>query len=295
MNELVSVVITTYKRPLAILKRAIESVVYQTYESMEIFVVNDNPEDLDLAEKIKELCQSYKNRKVQYIAPLKNSGACAARNLGLRHANGIFIAFLDDDDYWLRTKIENQRNGFDQKDIGVVYTPYYLEYKGKKRLIRSFQRSGNLTELLLYKNSMCIFPLMRTELVKQIGGFDSELQAGQEHDLLLRLSLKTKFKYMDIPTAVYDVSDESISMNMEKKIKGFERFMKKHKTLYQNYPKAYHYQLIHMVNNSNNAGNYYYAFRLWKKGLKYNLWSFQNISEPVKGVVKRIIGRKAFH
>lgn len=294
-ESLVSVVITTYKRPIPVLKRAVESVVKQTYKNIEIIVINDYPEDKLNTGAIREMLSEFSDRKIQYAEPVHNSGACAARNLGLSIAKGEYISFLDDDDYWLERKIEAQMSGFGEKNVGVVYTPYYLQYEGKQEIVMPYVMNGKLTESLLYKNTMCIFPLMKTELVKQIGGFDADLTASQEHDLLLRLSEICDFRFVDEATAVYDVSNESISMNIPKKIKAFEMFQTKHKKLYVQYPDATHYQMIRMVNNMNNAGQYKYAFALWKKAMKIKPWSALNITQPLKGWLKRLIGRKAFH
>ncbi len=294
-EELVSVIITTYKRPISVLKWAIESVICQTYKNIEIIVVNDYPEDRKSANEIKVFLSTYLNRDILYLEPKHNSGACAARNLGLLNAHGNYVSFLDDDDYWLERKIEIQLSGFNNKKVGVVYTPYYLKYNDKQVIVKTDAISGNMTRSLLYKNSMCIFPLMRTELVRQIGGFDEELTASQEHDLLLRLSEICEFGFVNEAVAVYDVSEESISMNIPKKIKAFEMFMKKHKKLYDMYTDAFHYQLIRMVNNMNNAGQYRYAFTIWKKAIKIKPMTFQNIIQPLKGFIKRVTGRKAFH
>jgi len=294
-EDLVSVVITTYKRPIAVLKRAVESVINQTYENIEIIVVNDYPEDKLNTHSIRKMLSGFWGRAIQYAEPEHNSGACAARNLGLSLAKGVYISFLDDDDYWLERKIEVQISGFDKGNVGVVYTPYYLKYKDKQELVKTDAINGKLTKALLYKNTMCIFPLMKTEFVRQVGGFDVELAASQEHDLLLRLSEMCDFKFIDEPIAVYDVSDESISMNIPKKIKAFEMFQLKHKKLYEMYPDAAYYQLIRMVNNMNNAGQYKYAFSLWKRALRIKPFSAQNIAQPLKGFIKRMVGRKAFH
>ena len=294
-EELVSVVITTYKRSISVLQRAIDSVVGQTYAAIEIIVVNDYPEDKETSNNIKGLLLKYSGRTIQYAEPEQNSGACAARNLGLLLAKGSYISFLDDDDYWLERKIEVQMSGFIKKNIGVVYTPYYLKYKGRQEIVKTVAMDGKLTESLLYKNSMCIFPLMRTNLVRQVGGFDVNLTASQEHDLLLRLSQVCEFKFINEPVAVYDVSDESISMNISKKIEAFEMFQSKHKNLYSQYPDAAHYQLIRMVNNMNNAGLFRYAFSIWLEAVRIKPISFQNIMQPIKGLIKRVTGRKAFH
>lgn len=295
MEDLVTVVITTYKRPVSILKRAVDSVIKQTYSNIELIVVNDFPEDKSAAKEIQLMLESYQSKKIQYLEPKKNSGACIVRNIGLQNAKGEFIAFLDDDDFWLENKVEVQVAGFKNNEIGVVYTPFYREYKGKREIMPALGKSGNITEYILSSYTMALFPMVRTSLVREIGGFDIKLQSSQDYDLMLRLSLITKFKYIDIPTAVYHVSEVSISTNIEKKIQGFERFRKKHKELYLRFPKTYHHLLMRMVNNMNNAGYYRYAFRLWKEGIRYHCFSVSNISEPLKGIIKRIIGKQAFH
>lgn len=295
MEILVSVVITTYKRSLEKLQRAVESVVNQSYKNIEIIVVNDYPEDRKKCSDIQQMLKKYNESLIFYTEPLKNSGACAARNLGISYAKGEYISFLDDDDYWLENKIETQLKGFSYDDIGVVYTPYYIDYRAKRKYVHTIAIDGKVTENLLYRNTMCIFPLMRTSLVRKVGGFDNELLSGQEHDLLLRMSLCCIFKFIDTPTAVYNISDESISMNISKKIKGYELFISKHKELYDKYPKAYHYQLLRMVNNMNTAGEYCYAFNLWLEAVKCHPISGQNITQPLKGLIKKVMGRKAFH
>lgn len=298
-NPLVTVVITTYKRPIAVLERAITSVTNQKYKNLEIIVVNDFPEDEKHAKEIMHLIGKIKSNgvvtNIKYLSPSKNSGACFVRNMGLNHAQGEYISFLDDDDYWLPEKIDVQLSGFKTENVGVVYTPYFLYYKSKKELVKTVQLSGNLTESLLFKNTMCIFPLMKTSLVREVNGFDVNLTASQEHDLLLRLSMITDFQFVNTPVAVYDVSAESISMNIEKKIKAFEAFMTKHEYLYNQYPDAKYNQLIKMVNNMNNAGKYGYSLKIWKEAISIRPYSLQNIVQPLKGFTKRLVGIKPFH
>ncbi len=80
---LVSVVITTYKRPLFILQRAIESVLKQTHTNLEIFVVDDQPEDRQRIRQIQETIHAYKDPRLSYIGLKEHGGACKARNVGI--------------------------------------------------------------------------------------------------------------------------------------------------------------------------------------------------------------------
>ena len=111
MNELVSAVIITYKRKPEIVKRALESVLSQTYRPLEIIVVDDSPCDYELRSQVRETVESF-NEEICYIQHEKNCGACVARNTGLKRAHGKYIAFLDDDDEWVSDKIEKQIAAF---------------------------------------------------------------------------------------------------------------------------------------------------------------------------------------
>ena len=95
MNELVTAVITTYKREPEILRRAVESVVNQTWRPLELYVINDCPEDVVLSDRIRSMLmdvqQNYSDLCIQYVPLECNSGACIARNKGLALAKGQFI------------------------------------------------------------------------------------------------------------------------------------------------------------------------------------------------------------
>ena len=83
--ELVSAVISTYRRPVEILRRAVESVLRQTWPAMELIVVNDCPEDRELSESIRQMLNAL-DPKILYLVHEKNQGACAARNTGVSTA-----------------------------------------------------------------------------------------------------------------------------------------------------------------------------------------------------------------
>ena len=97
---LVSVVIPTLDRPKLLL-RAIDSVLRQTYQEIEVIVVVDRP-DPDTVSAV----QSVNDPRVRLIVNPYSSTAAGARNAGADHATGEWIAFLDDDDEWLPNKLE---------------------------------------------------------------------------------------------------------------------------------------------------------------------------------------------
>jgi glycosyltransferase involved in cell wall biosynthesis len=99
---LVSAVIPTHNRPQLVC-RAVRSALNQTYSNLEVIVVVDGPE----AETV-QILEALHEPRLAVIALPENAGIAEARNAGVRHAKGLWIGFLDDDDEWLPEKTEKQ-------------------------------------------------------------------------------------------------------------------------------------------------------------------------------------------
>ena len=104
----VSVVISTHNRR-EMLKRAIDSVLKQTFQDFEIIVVDDGNEPAE------EVAKSFSDARIRYVRhEIPHRGAPAARNTGIRSSQGEFVAFLDDDDEWLPLKLQLQVKALDE-------------------------------------------------------------------------------------------------------------------------------------------------------------------------------------
>ena len=115
----VTAIVTSYKRDISIVERAVNSILGQSFSNIEIIVVDDNDLNTSYSDALKILCEK---KKIIYLTQGKNKGACSARNFGISHATGEYIGFLDDDDEWLPEKIEKQLKVFEKyPDIGIVY------------------------------------------------------------------------------------------------------------------------------------------------------------------------------
>ncbi len=97
-----TVVIPTHNRSI-LLKRAVESVLSQTFEDFELIVIDDHSTD-DTASVVK----SFTDPRIRYLINQRTKGACGARNTGIFSAKGKWVAFLDDDDVWLPEKLKYQ-------------------------------------------------------------------------------------------------------------------------------------------------------------------------------------------
>ncbi|MBU6087733.1 glycosyltransferase family 2 protein [Mammaliicoccus sciuri] len=105
--ELVTVIIPTYQRKMDVLSRALKSVLYQTYENIEILLIDDNKSD-SYSIEIINLVEKLRDERIKLVKNDQNIGGALSRNKGIKIAKGSYISFLDDDDFYLKNKIEKQ-------------------------------------------------------------------------------------------------------------------------------------------------------------------------------------------
>ncbi len=223
----VSVIIPTYNRA-HLLKRAIESVLRQSFDDFELIVVDDASPD-----NTPEVVESIDDGRIRYVRLKKNSGGPVARNTGIKKARGRFIALLDDDDEWLPHRLEVQIKKFEElgREFGVVYGGFYYISQQDGRILgkRLPQFRGDVYKQFLKENFVGSPTLLiRRECFKRAGLFDPKLTSSQDWDMWLRIAKHYKFDYVDEIVAKYYVHGRQISFNMKKYIPGRERFIHKH-------------------------------------------------------------------
>jgi glycosyltransferase involved in cell wall biosynthesis len=250
----ISCIVTTYKRPISILQRAINSIVNQTYSNIEIIVVNDAPQLVDLVEEIRVMLAHYNTNSIKYIVQPKNMGACHARNTGIEHATGKYVAFLDDDDEWLPDKLEKQYSLICKEKVDLVYCSHFeINRNGTRKLvIEELAREGihgDEFERLLLANFVgsTSYPLLSLDAVKSVGGFDINLKSSQDHDLWLRIAKNYRIAYCNEPLVNYYFSEESISTSIVNKLQGFNYIFNKYKNLYYLDKNMYNYRLNYIA------------------------------------------------
>lgn len=300
-KPLVSAVITTYKRDLTTLKRAIDSVIGQSHQEIELIVVNDNPEEPHLSKRIEELIRGYE-QEIEYVVMPKNSGACAARNEGYRRSKGEFIGFLDDDDEWLKQKIELQLEKMNE-DVGIVYCDsYIINDKTNKQFLRSETLrtkkfpEGMIIGSLLRDNIIgsCSFPLIRRSVLEDIGVFNEKLPAIQDFELWIRICMHYKAAYVDKPLVKYHVhSGDQISKHFDKRAKGMDMIYKLNSEYFKNNKKldaAMCRQLVifHIVNS-----DYGYAYKMNLKAIAKDPRNLkENFFSTIRLVFRTIIKKR---
>ena len=191
----ISVIIPTYNRKHT-LHRAIESVLNQTFKPLEIIVVDDGSND-GTGEWVGEIYPS-----IKYIF-IKNSGVSAARNTGVRSANGQWIAFLDSDDEWMPEKLEQQSLllGAD-REAALCHTNEIWIRNGVRvnQLKKHTKFGGYIFEKCL---DICrISPssaILSKKIFTSIGYFDESLKVCEDYDMWLRVAAKHKILFLDYP------------------------------------------------------------------------------------------------
>ena len=210
MKPLVSIYITTYnRRPL--LQRAIDSVLAQTHEEIELIVVDDYSTD-DTREYLLEVAANQPQVKVDLKE--SNTGACVSRNRAIRVARGQFVTGLDDDDFILPnhvTQLLSKHEAVSSRStLPVAIFPEIAARRGSR--LRSLKQPGGAVGLrqLKQRNVVGNQVFAEKECFEIAGSFNEKLPAWQDYDLWIRMALKgvTFFK-ADGPTYIYE-DDPSI-------------------------------------------------------------------------------------
>lgn len=213
----VSAVITTYNRK-RLVERAIRSVLKQSLPPFEIIVIDDGSED-GTEKFIRE-----KFPTVKYVLQ-NNSGISRARNRGISIASGDWIAFLDSDDEWLSKKNEVQVNALKKNpDFKICYTNEIWirnEKRVNQRKIHA-KYGGYIFEKCL---PLCIISpssvVIKKDVFREYGTFDSDLPVCEDYDLWLRLCAFLPVLYIDEPLIIkYGGHEDQLS----KKYWGMDRF-----------------------------------------------------------------------
>lgn len=238
---MISVIIPTYNRS-ELIKRAIFSVLNQTYTDFEVIVVDDCSVD-----DTEKLVVSINDGRIRYIKLETKSGAPAARNVGIKLSKRPYISLLDSDDEYLPNKLELQINKIKElpENVGIVYCGYFILYEPDEIYTKVAPRhKGNLYNRLLRHNCMgSPTPLIKRECFDTCGLFDESLPSSQDWDMWIRISEKYHFDYIDEPLANVYTHGNQISTNINNKIISRERLFEKYKHLIIREPETASYLL----------------------------------------------------
>ena len=216
MAPLVSVIVTTFnRRELA--RRAVKSVLSQTYENFECIVVDDRSTDGTL-DNLMDLAQN--DERVRLISHIENRHLSKSRNTGIFVSSGEFVAFLDDDDEWLSSKIEKQieliKNS--SSELGLVYCwMNYYDGNSKKIKERHPNHRGFIFSKVLESQPLgngSTF-LVKKNVFEDVGYFDEDLKRGIDGDFIRRLCYKYKVDFVPAVLVKYYTDHGNVRITRE--------------------------------------------------------------------------------
>ena len=214
----VSVIVPAYNA-MKYLPESLDSILAQTYRDFEVIIVNDGSTD-----NVIEWASQLTDPRVKLVSQ-ENQGSAKARNTGLSHARGKYIAFLDADDLWNPTKLAKQVEVLDQNsEDGLVYT--WLERINEQGI--SFGKpfkinlEGKIWAKLTEKNVIApSCAMIRRSCFEKVGIFDAELQAfSEDWDMWLRIAACYSVRVIPEALCSYRECPTSVSKNWQAMAEG---------------------------------------------------------------------------
>lgn len=198
-NPFISIVIPTYNHA-HFLKRALKSLEEQVYTNFEVIIVDNNSID-----NTQVVIKSFFNLKIVYLKINNNGVIAASRNIGIKAANGEWVAFLDSDDWWTSDKLQTCVNHINN-NVDFIY--HDLKVIGQKnsilkslifRKLRKVKKSL-LLEMLIHGNPISNSSvLVRKKLIQDAGGLNEnfEMIGAEDFNLWLKIAnITNKFLYI---------------------------------------------------------------------------------------------------
>ncbi|OGN29987.1 MAG: hypothetical protein A3A33_01540 [Candidatus Yanofskybacteria bacterium RIFCSPLOWO2_01_FULL_49_25] len=232
----ISVIMPTHNRP-ELLKRAITSVLAQTYSDFELIVVDDG-----LQKSARETVEYFRDPRIIYLKHEQERGGGAARNTGIKAARGKFIAFLDDDDQWHPEKLRIQLDALSNTDetVGLSFTAASLRFPDRERISIVAEGIGNYFDFALghFNGFLNVTLMFKREVLDAVGFYDERLPSHQETDLVLRTLKRYRAVGIVRPLTIVDMSDnrERIGSKLSRRIAGRLIILSRYLDDYQKHP-----------------------------------------------------------
>lgn len=215
MSELVSVIVPVYNSERTV-ENCISSILNQSYENLEVLVIDDASTDSSL--QVVKRFQHHSNLKVSRLD--RNQGVAVARNLGIRMSKGRYLAFCDSDDYWHKDKIEKQLSHMRITNTAVSFTSYWMvDSFGQTLGLRVAPKSVDYQSLLLTNGIGCSTAIIDSN---QTGMIEFPYYRKRQDWMLwlsLAKTLNKEFHSVQEPLAYYRKLSNSLSSNKKSLVK----------------------------------------------------------------------------
>lgn len=235
--KLISVIIPVYGVEKYI-AQTIESVLAQTYSNWELILVDDGSPDNSV-----EICQQFTDKRIKIIHQA-NRGLAGARNTGIRHAKGEYLAFLDGDDLWLPEKLAKHLEHLEKNpSLGISYSRSALINETGETIgsylmpkFEPLQAADLLEDNHIGNGSAAVIRrqvLAEIEFIDNLHGkpetfyFDEHLRQAEDWECWLRIALQTQWQFAGIPESLtyYRVNTQGLTANLYKQLDSLKKII----------------------------------------------------------------------
>lgn len=298
-NPIFSVIIPMYNVGKYI-DECITSVLNQSFNNFEIICVNDGCTDNTL-----ERLETYNDHRIKIITQ-ENQGLSAARNTGINNSKGLFLAFLDSDDFWHKDKLHMHFNHLStNSEIGVSYSASaFVDENSLSLGIGQHPKITNIrSQDILCRNPIGngSAPVIRRTALNDIAEyyvinnkvrncyFDENMRQSEDIECWIRISLNTPWKFEGIKDQLtyYRINSSGLSANLENQFYSWLYAMKKNSSKHSLFfnqwlPLAKSYQFRYLSRRAIQSGNHKDAIKYIHKSLKEDVRVIKH--EPIKTI-----------
>ena len=291
---------------------AINSVIQQSFTDWEMLIIDDGCSDSSI-----KLCSTFTDPRIRIISQ-PNRGLAGARNTGIVHASGDYIALLDSDDRWLPAKLALHVIHLDTNpDVGVSYSgSRFIDADGQP--LRQAQRPklGNIsTEDILCRNPVgngsaaVIRRLALDEVMfrhpkdpNRLCWFDESFRQSEDIELWVRMALQSRYRFDGIAPLLteYRIVSGGLSANVVRQYDSWLKMVDKMKLSHSDFlalhgRRARAYQLRYLARRSVQMGDGSLALMLLREGLRYSLkplWEepAKTLATLIAAITVRLVG-----
>lgn len=297
----ISVIIPTYGIPLY-LKNAIQSVLRQSLQDLELIIVDDNNPDSEARTLTEALVQEMmeSDNRILYLKHEINKNGAVARNTGFAVAQGKYISLLDSDDAYMSDRLQKCYDVMEKAPeiVAGVYTGCEFRCKGKVYYLHKDVKDGNfMVETLACKFLFCtgsnIF--VRKSVIDELNGFDGAFLRHQDYEFLVRVF--EKYDLAAIPEVLVIKNNENFNLpNLDKQIAIKKQYLEKFKYIIDALPEKdvnyiMHGNYINVAENAMGQNNFKVANEFYSKASRYGGLSarewFRRLVFPFYNIIKR--------
>lgn len=283
-KPIVTIVMAAFNRENCI-ERSIQSVLDQTFEKFELIIVDDGSTD-----RTATIAEAVNDHRVRVVRSGENRGVSHARNIGVARTRGSFIAFQDSDDVWTADFLERHLSVHQSRPEPMLTFCQIEQQYPNKTVVRPPSEFSliNPTEQLLEASFISTQTFVApASAVQTCGGFDESLEALVDWDLMIRLSQKLTFAFINRPMAIASLSENSLTRQTRKRFNARNDILEKHSALFADNRRALARQLRAQLALAVELGQWSDAFSLARSAVRAEPMQIRNWATAARVIARR--------